>query len=112
MDRFIARSNIDHYLGRLNETGLRPEKRAMITKLLIEEEDKLGRDIEHLEFVEKRTADGRERVNRVRNSREAFAFGTPERELADRLLINLENIQTLLESLCHQFREKISSRSI
>ena len=112
MDRFFARSNIDHYLGLLNRTGLDPEKRAMITNLLIEEEDELSRDMEDLQFAETRAANGRETVNRVRSSREAFAFGTPERELADRLLINLENIQTLLESFCRSLRERISSRGI
>ena len=37
------------------------------------EEDKLGRDLEHLEFAESR-------VKYLRSLREAFAFGTTERE--------------------------------
>jgi len=76
--------------------------------VLIEEEDKLSHDLEQLEFAERRVADGRERVNRVRNARDAFAFGTPEREKADRLLINVENIQTILEDTCHRLRGKVT----
>ena len=78
MERFIARSNIDHYLGLLDGTGLGPEKRATITKLLIEEEDELSRDLEYLGFAERRAANGRERVKQVRNSRENFASGTSD----------------------------------
>jgi hypothetical protein len=62
MHRYIARANIDHYLDLLNSTDLSAEKRAILTKLLIEEEDKLSLDMEHLEFTERRAADGRERV--------------------------------------------------
>ncbi len=49
MDRFIARANIDHYFGLLNGTGLVADKRAAVTKMLIEE-DKLSHDLEQLEF--------------------------------------------------------------
>jgi len=56
MDRFVARENIDHYLRLLNSTGLGPEKRATVTKLLIEEFDNLGHDLEQLEFAETRAA--------------------------------------------------------
>jgi hypothetical protein len=45
MDRFIARANIDHSLGLLSDGGCAREKRAMVTKLLIQEEDKLGHDL-------------------------------------------------------------------
>jgi hypothetical protein len=34
MDKFIARTNIDHYLGLLDDDGLATEKREVITKLL------------------------------------------------------------------------------
>ena len=37
MDSFIARANIDHYIGLLNKDDLSPKTRATVTKLLIEE---------------------------------------------------------------------------
>jgi hypothetical protein len=67
MDRFIARANIDHYLGLLSDGDCAREKRAMVTKLLIQEEDKLGHDLEQVEFAEKKVADGRDRLNHLRS---------------------------------------------
>ncbi len=112
MHRYVARANVDHYLGLLNGGDLAPHNRNTITKLLIAEEDRLSHDLEHLEFAESRAASGRERVNHVKNLRRVFAVGTPEREHADRLLVNVENLQTLLEDFCHRLREKINSRGI
>jgi hypothetical protein len=83
----------------------------VITKLLIVEEDKLSDNLEHLEFAETRAANGRERVNHVRNLCETFAFGTPERECAERLLVNV-NLQTMLDGFCHRLREQINTRGI
>ncbi len=48
MDQFIARANIDHYLEMLKNNDISSHNRSMITKLLIEEENKLGRDHEQL----------------------------------------------------------------
>jgi len=45
---------IDHYLGLLYDVDLAPEKRAMITKKLMQEEDNLAHDFEQLEFAEKK----------------------------------------------------------
>ena len=42
MERFIARANIDHYLGLLSDGGCAREKRAMVTKLLVQEEVSSG----------------------------------------------------------------------
>ncbi len=112
MHRYVARANVDHYLSLLNGGDLASHNRGMITKLLIAEEDKLSHDLEHLDFAETRTANGRERVNHIRRLRGNFAFGTTEREQADRLLVNLENLQTLLEDFCHHLRERVNSRGL
>ncbi len=108
VDRFIARANIDDYLGLLNDHDLSPEKHAMVTKLLIAEEDKLGNDLEQLEFAESRAAQGRDRLHKMRVK---CYFAHPEiRAEAERLVYNFEAIQELLEGLCHQLRAKASSR--
>ncbi|OAF13013.1 hypothetical protein AYJ54_45580 [Bradyrhizobium centrolobii] len=112
MHRYVARANVDHYIARLNGSDLTPYNRSTITKMLIAEEDKLSHDLEHLDFAENRAANGRARVDHVRNLREGFAFGTSEREQADRLLVNIENLQIRLEEFCHRLREKINSRGL
>jgi hypothetical protein len=108
MDRFVARENIDHYLRLLNSTGLGPEKRATVTKLLIEEFDNLGHDLEQLEFAETRAASGRDRLNQVR--RKLRDLSAPEhRAQAERLVANFEATQKLLDGFCHHLRNKVSN---
>jgi hypothetical protein len=63
MPDFIYHANIDHYLELLYDIDLATPKRAMVVKLLIEEEDKLARYQEQLEFAETRLAKSRDRVN-------------------------------------------------
>ena len=109
MHRFIARANVDHFIGLLHGGDLTIEKRTGITKLLIAELDKLAPDLGHLEFVERRTTEGRIRVSQARDMRDGHPFGTTQREQADRLLLNYENLQTVLEDFCHRLRAKIIS---
>ncbi|WP_246789792.1 hypothetical protein [Bradyrhizobium sp. CCBAU 51765] len=109
MHRFVAKANVDHFIGLLNGSDLTSDKRTNITKLLIAELDKLAHDLEHLEFAEKRVAEGRDRVNRVRDMRNGLPFGTAEREQAERLLVSCENLQTVLEDFCHRLRERGNS---
>ena len=108
MDRFIARANIDHYLDLLSDGGCAREKRAIVTKLLIEEEDKLGHDLEQVEFAEKRVADGRDRLNHLRSRLDLVP--EQQRAEAERLVANFEDVQRLLESFCHQLRDEINNR--
>ncbi len=56
MHRYIDHANIDHCLGLLNDHDLASDKRGVITKLLIEEEDKLAHDVEQLQFAEDKAA--------------------------------------------------------
>jgi len=110
MHQFVARENIDHYLRLLNSTGLGPEKRATVTKLLIEEEDKLAHDIEQLEFAETRAASGRDRLNQVR--RKLLYISAPEhRAQAERLVANVEATQKLLDGFCHHLRNMVNNHS-
>lgn len=109
MHRFVARANVDHFIGLLNGNDLTPDKRAAITKLLIAELDELAHDLEHLEFAEMKAAEGRDRVTRVRDTRNGHPFGTSEREQAEQLLISCENLQTMLEDFCHRLRQKVHS---
>jgi len=111
-DGFITRANIDRFLGLLSRSELTPHDRGNITKLLIVEEDKLGRDLESLQFAEDRTATSKERVNHFRKLRDSFVEGSSQRALADGVLTNFEAIQNIMERFCRQMRETINSRSI
>ncbi len=112
MHSFIFRANVDHFLGLLDEADLGPERRAVITKLLIEEEDKLGRDLEQLQFAETRAANGRERLNRLRETLNGGGVAASDRAWTERQIANFEAIQHILDNFCHQLRQKVNSRSL
>jgi hypothetical protein len=61
MDRFVARENIRHYRDMLL-SDIEPKVRARVHKLLVEEEDKLGKDLELLAEIERHIADGARRI--------------------------------------------------
>jgi len=112
MHRYIARTNIDHYLGLLNGTDLTAQNRTIITKLLLGEEDRLSRDLEQLQFAEDRTARSRDRVNHLRKLRDVFVEGSTDRAQANRTLANCEALHQLMERFCHRMRERVHSRGI
>ena len=112
MPDFVYRANIDHYLEVLHDPNLPHEKRAIVVKLLITEEDKLSHYHEQLEFAEIRLANSRDRVNHVRNLRDGFADGSDERASADRLLENVKALHQLLDRFCHRMRAQVKSRGI
>ena len=112
MDSFIARANIDHYLSILNGSGLTPQNRSTINKLLVAEEDKLGHDLESLEFAEARAARSRERMNHFRRLRDSFVEGSSDRAHADGVLANFETIYNIMEQACQRLGERIKSRNL
>lgn len=62
MDRFIGRENIKHFRDLL-WAPIDPSERARVHKLLVEEEDKLGKDLELLSQIEEHIADGNRRIS-------------------------------------------------
>jgi len=109
MHRFVARENIDHYLGILNsEVLLGPDKRDAIIKLLIAEIDKLNHDPQQLEFAESRAAKGRERLKVVRALHDAA--DPKDRTAAELLVTNVQAVNDLLQNFCHQLRASVNHR--
>ena len=100
MHRFVAKANVDHFIGLLSSSDLTPNKIRDITALL------------HLDFAEKKVAEGREKVSGVRNMRNSHRFGTTERQQAENLLLAGENLQTVLEDFCHRLRVKVVGRPL
>jgi hypothetical protein len=65
MDRFIARANIDHFRERLmSETD--STIRSALQRLLVEEEDKLAKDLELLADLARATAKFQQRIEKQR----------------------------------------------
>jgi hypothetical protein len=112
MPDFILRANIDHYLELLDKSDLAVETRAMVVKLLIDEEDKLSHYHEQLEFVENHFARRHNRVNRLTNLRNGFADGSDDHKRADLVLENAEARHQLLDQFCHHMRTRVSSRGM
>lgn len=112
VDRFIACANIDHFVSVLNNSDLTHPNRAVITKMLIAEEDKLGRSLEELDFAEDRTARSWDRVNHARKLRDGYPEGSVERASADKRLESFEAIHRLFEQFCHQLRSAVSARDL
>lgn len=107
MPEFIYHANIDHYLEMLYDHELATEKRTMVMKLLIEEEDKLAHVHEQLEFAESRAANGRTRLNGVRRKLDSIDPSAGHRPAVERLLANIEATQKLLDEFCCQLRAKV-----
>jgi hypothetical protein len=110
MHWYVARANVDHYLGILKDVTLTSQQRSTTTSLLTAELDKLCNDAEHLEFAESKFAVSRHQLAQATSIRDSFAAGTSQRQDAERHFIHLENVHTLLDDFCHQLRNRISSR--
>ncbi|MHC2464362.1 hypothetical protein [Bradyrhizobium embrapense] len=104
----IARVNIDYHLDLLKRPDLPTGTRSLLNKRLLEEEDKLGRRREQLEFAESRAITCRDRADRQRRLTESFAPGSVDREQAERLLVNFDALAQLVEGFCRQMRHAVS----
>lgn len=112
MDQFIARANVDHYLEMLKNNDISSRNRSMVTKLLIEEENKLGRDHEQLEFAENRAAACRDRADHQRRLLDSFCPGSTDWVQAERLLVNMESLAQFIEGYCQQMRRQMNERRL
>ncbi|MDE2064293.1 MAG: hypothetical protein KGJ00_17990 [Bradyrhizobium sp.] len=104
----VFRANIDHFLETLDDSDLAPESYAAIVKRLVEEEDKLGRYQEQLEFAESRAANGRSRLDRLRWMRDG-EVDAAQRAGLDRLIATFELTQRLLDNFCRQLRRQAAT---
>ncbi|MBI5260709.1 MAG: hypothetical protein HY852_02685 [Bradyrhizobium sp.] len=111
MQHYIAHANIDHYLDLLRERSLPAEGRATVFKMLIAEEDKLGHDLEQLEFAESRAKKGRFSLDRIRRIHDD-AQDPLDRLRSERLLAAAEEAQLLLEHFCRLVRRSVNSNGL
>jgi hypothetical protein len=108
MESFVARENVDNYLALLKEGNVAPERRAIVVKLLIAEEDRMGHAWEQLEFAETRAAKGRRLLSELRQMLNDGRLSN--QALWGELVANAEATQNLLDQFCHYLRDKANSR--
>jgi len=108
MNNYVARANIDHFLDLLHNHDVPAYNRSTITKLLIEEENKLSHDQEQLQFAETKAVVCRDRADRQRCLMDSFSHGSTEWQLAERLLVNFESLAQFVEGLCEQMRGRVN----
>ncbi|MBU6464780.1 MAG: hypothetical protein KGR71_19780 [Proteobacteria bacterium] len=111
MDNFVARANIDHFLDLLQNGDIPAERKSAINKLLIEEENKLSRDSEQLEFAESRAAKYRVHFDRLCDWRDGFANGSADHIRAGMVLKTFEITLLTMESFCAQMRERVNGNA-
>jgi hypothetical protein len=88
MHRIIAKLNVENYCARLR-TEADLATASTLHNLLIEEEDKLGFDLEQLERIESEIADGRGRVQRQLSLIEELEINGYDANSAKAFLSNL-----------------------
>ena len=89
-----------------------PETRIAINSLLIEEENKLSRNLEQLEYVELRAARLRANYQRMSCLREHFPEGSAERSCASRLLLDFETTLKIVDSICMRMRKQVNEGAL
>jgi septal ring factor EnvC (AmiA/AmiB activator) len=91
LDQFIAKQNIAHYRSRL-QMGAEPETRAVLLKLLLDEEKELGRTREQLARIDKHIEKLRRIIAQQEKHIERFKFISLDTERATLLLATLNEL--------------------
>jgi len=97
----VARANIDRFLDALESEN----DGSILHKLILEEERKLARQTEHLEFAETRTARLRKRHDGLSSWRDGFIAGTIDRQQADRVVASSHATLQSMEAFCQHLRD-------
>jgi hypothetical protein len=96
LDVFMTEGNVEIYLSKLSDT-LDPAVRDTILRLLVNEEEKMGRAREHVENGERRVIEGRRRLEQQRIIVARLAADERTDHPAVVLLDTFERTQALLE---------------
>ena len=102
----VGFANIDYYLGLLKDDVLVGGGRAAVNRLLLEQEDKLARNLEALDFALERAARGRATLMRLRQIRDRLNDPGGRRQ-ADRLIANAETLQAMLDEFYRRCKQSV-----
>ena len=100
--QFVSDLNIARFLDKLRLEH-DPAMRTVLQRLLIEEEDKFGGNVERLSTVQRHIAEGNRRISLQKALVEKLAAGGEDAGPAERTLSNLVEIQRIFE----QYRQVI-----
>jgi hypothetical protein len=101
--QFVIRENIDRF-AQLLTSEANPLKRITLSRLLVDEEDKLGRHLERLAMVEKCIREVKEKIARQRALIATLHSETDSLGLAMALLGSLQDTQAML----HDYRGRVN----
>jgi hypothetical protein len=102
MAQFVSDLNVARFLDKLR-VERNPALRASLRRLLLEEEDKLGSNLERLGRVQHHIAEGRRRITRQKALIERLEAKGHDVKVAEGTLHNLIEIQEIFE----QYRRTI-----
>jgi hypothetical protein len=94
--QFVSDLNVARFVDGLQLED-EPTRRALLQKLLIEEEDKLGRNAERLSKLQRHITEGNHRIAMQKALIERLRANGHDIRLAERTLNNLSEIQRILE---------------
>jgi hypothetical protein len=111
MDQFVTRANIGHFRDRLSRE-VNPET-TFLQRLLVEEEDKLGADLESLADAQRHIEDGHHRIERQRALVATIErYGLKGLDHAKCLLDGLAETQVLYQHYYDRLLIKISENQL
>lgn len=104
---FAKNVNIDHLMEKLQNPRVEPEALMLLQKLLVEQQNKLGRNREQLELAEERVQAGSERISKLK-----FALATWNADKRPRnrdlsVVATMERTQRLLEDFRNKLRDEL-----
>ena len=111
MRRFIAKENIHHLADQFGFTA-DAEKRNALVRLLVEEEDKLGRGLENLEIADRRIAIANVLIRKQELLIERYAMQGYDTSIAKELLRSILVSKSLFETFRHQIVHEIGGNGL
>jgi hypothetical protein len=111
MHRFIARQNIDHLANQFGSTA-DAGKRGALARLLVEEEDKLGRGYEQLEIAAHRIAIADILIGKQERLIQRYAKDGCDTTVANEVLVSLKTSKSLFEAFRRQVMQGIASNRL
>ena len=106
MNVFLTEHNVDLYLTRLHTTRDAQDRDGLL-RLLVQEEDRMGESLEHLENGQRRVAEGAERIKRQRAFAEQLSPDARATSPSAFFLETFEKTQALLEAHVEQLRKRV-----
>ena len=111
MQRFVARQNVERFRQQLLDSNTDGARRSLVLKLLIEEEDKLGRTREVLREMEQQILTIKQIIDKQRETLAMLKSNGHSMERAERTLSNLLDLLATYEMHHNKIEVALSGNS-